>query len=240
MPSEQADLIVVGASVGGLVAAVSAADRGCRAIVVERTKELGGGAAAESEVIAAAGSRFQAAAGIEDAPDRLAADVLAATRHHVDPALVAALAEQGGALVAWLADRCGVAVELVTAHLGPGHSAPRLHLPGERGGASLIADLGRAATRRSRVSLRTGTVADHLVRDEAGSVRGVQVRAERRGIAMDLLGDVLLACGGFVGDETRMAEHCPAVGRLPYRGTTAAAGDAIRLAADVGAQTAHL
>lgn len=240
MPSEQADLIVVGASVGGLAAAVSAADRGCRAIVVERTKELGGGAASESEVIAAAGSRFQQAAGIVDAPDRLAADVVAATRHHVDPALVTALAEQGAPLVAWLGDRCGVAIELVSGYAGVGHSVARLHLPGERGGASLVADLARAATRRSRVNVRTGTVADRLIRDETGAVRGVQVRAERRGVAVELLGDVLLACGGFVGDETRMAEHCPAAGRLAYHGTTAASGDALRLAAEVGACTARL
>ena len=59
---EEVDLVVVGASVGGLAAAVMAADRGCRTIVVERSKELGGGAATEAEMIAAAGSRWQRAA----------------------------------------------------------------------------------------------------------------------------------------------------------------------------------
>src|SRR5438128_855814 len=92
---EEVDLVVVGASVGGLAAAVVAADRGCRTIVVERTKELGGGAASEAEMIAAAGSRWQRAAGIDDGPERLAADVLAATHHHVEPELAAALAAQG-------------------------------------------------------------------------------------------------------------------------------------------------
>src|SRR6266446_6818752 len=93
---EEVDLVVVGASVGGLAAAVVAADRGCRTIVVERAKELGGGAANEAEMIAAAGSRWQRAAGIDDGPERLAADVLAATHHHhVEPELAAALAAQG-------------------------------------------------------------------------------------------------------------------------------------------------
>src|SRR5438034_211361 len=98
---EEVDLVVVGASVGGLAAAVVAADRGCRTIVVERTKELGGGAANEAEMIAAAGSRWQRAAGIDDGPERLAADVLAATHHHVEPELAAALAAQGAPVVAW-------------------------------------------------------------------------------------------------------------------------------------------
>src|SRR5438876_9915328 len=109
---EEVDLVVVGASVGGLAAAVMAADRGCRTIVVERRKELGGGAATEAEMIAAAGSRWQRAAGIDDGPERLADDVLAATHRLVEPELAAALAAQGPPLVAWLADRCGAQVEL--------------------------------------------------------------------------------------------------------------------------------
>src|SRR5436309_14508552 len=92
---EEMDLVVVGASVGGLAAAVAAADRGCRTIVVERTKELGGGGASEAEVIAAAGSRWPRAAGIDDGPERLPADVLAAPHPHVQPEAAAGLGAQG-------------------------------------------------------------------------------------------------------------------------------------------------
>jgi fumarate reductase flavoprotein subunit len=240
MPHERVDLIVVGASVGGLAAAVTAADRGCRAIVVERTKELGGAAAPEAELIAAAGSRFQQAAGVADGPERLADDVLAATRHHVEAALVSALAGQGAPLVAWLADRCGAAVELLAAQVPPGHSAARLHLSGERGGASLVADLTRAATRHSKVSVRTATTAERLLRDETGAVRGVQVRSERRGAGQELHGSVLLACGGFAADDARLAEYCPAAAALPYHGAPGAIGEGLRLGAEVGASAAHL
>src|SRR5262245_51845918 len=110
---DEADVIVIGASVGGLAAAVVAADRGCRTIVVERAKDLGGGAAGESEYIAAAGTRFQQAAGVDDAPARLVADVLATTRGAVEPELATVVAEQGAATVAWLADRCGVPITLL-------------------------------------------------------------------------------------------------------------------------------
>src|SRR5207249_3980675 len=178
---EEVDLVVVGASVGGLAAAVVAADRGCRTIVVERSKELGGGAANEAGRIAAAGSRWQRAAGIDDGPERLAADLLAATHHHVEPELAAALAAQGAPVVAWLADRCGAHVELFREHGAAGHSVARLHGPGERGGASLSADLARAASRHSHVSVRTATLAERLVRDDSGALRGVSVRGERRG-----------------------------------------------------------
>ena len=237
---EEVDLIVVGASVGGLSAAIIAADRGCRTIVVERGKELGGGAANEAEWIAAAGTRFQQAAGILDAPSRLAEDMLAATGHAMEPDVAAALAGQGAPVVAWLADRCGVPVTLAEANVPAGHSVARLHAPGVRGGASLVTELARAATRHSHVSVRPGTLAERLVRDESGAVRGVSARVERRGAAQPLGGRVLIACGGFAGDDALIAEHCPAVAELPYHGAARASGEALRLGREAGAETRRL
>src|SRR5438067_819025 len=237
---EEVDLVVVGASVGGLAAAVMAADRGCRTIVVERSKELGGGAATEAEMIAAAGSRWQRAAGIDDGPERLADDVLAATHRLVEPELAAALAAQGAPLVAWLADRGGAQVELFREYVAAGHSVARLHGPGERGGAGLGADLPRAASRHSHISVRSSTVAERLVRDDPGAVRGVSVRGERRGAGQALGGRVLLACGGFAGDDALVAEHCPAVAPLPFQGGAHATGDGLPLGREAGAATRRL
>jgi len=237
---EEVDLIVVGASVGGLSAAIVAADRGCRTIVVERGKELGGGASNEAESIAAAGTRFQQAAGIVDGPARLAEDILAATRHQLEPELATALAAQGAPVVSWLADRCGAQVTLLERHVPAGHSVARLHALGERGGASLVAELTRAATRHSHVSLRAGAHAERLVRDDSGAVRGVTARAERRGAAQALGGRVLLACGGFAGDDALVAEYCPGVAELPYHGATRATGEALRLGREAGASVRRL
>jgi fumarate reductase flavoprotein subunit len=237
---EEVDLIVVGASVGGLAAAIIAADRRCRVIVVERAKELGGGAASEPETIAAAGSRFQQAAGVQDGPARLVDDIRASTRHHVEPALVTALAEQGPPVVAWLADRCGSQVELLTGQRGSGHSVARLHGPGERGGASLVADLTRAASRHSHVAIRPGAVVERLVRDEGGAVRGLAVRADRRGASHALGGHVLLATGGFVASDELVTQHCPDVAGLPFAGPALATGDGLRLGLEAGAQTRRL
>jgi fumarate reductase flavoprotein subunit len=237
---EEADLIVVGGSIGGLAAAVLVADRGGRAIVIERMKELGGGAAAEAEAIPAPGSRFQRAAGIEDAPERFAAELVTAAGGQLDHELAAALAAQGAPLVAWLADRCSVAIQLVAEHAGTGHGVPRLHAPGERGGAGLVVDLGRAASRHSHVSVRAGAAAEHLLRDDAGAVRGVSVRGDRRGAAQAIGGNVLLAAGGFVADDALVAEHAASLAELPYQGSAKATGEGLRLGREAGAATRHL
>src|SRR5215470_8523242 len=107
------DLIVVGASVGGMAAAITAADRGCRVIVLERGKDLGGGAGTEPEAIPAAGTRFQRAAGIDDTPETFANDIVATTRHHVEPELARTLARTSAEVVEWLADRCGLAMQVI-------------------------------------------------------------------------------------------------------------------------------
>ena len=236
---EEGDLLVVGASICGLTAAIMAADRGCRTIILERGRELGGGAASESEVLAAAGSRFQRDAGIADDPARLAEDMRAAAHHHLASEVATALAEQGAPLVAWLADRCGTRIELLATHVPAGHSVARLHLPGERGGATLLADLTRAVTRHSHVTVRTGTVVERLVRDD-GAVRGVAVRAERRGAVQVLAGRVLLSCGGFAGNDALVSEHIPAVAELPYCGSGRATGDGLQLGREAGASVQRL
>jgi fumarate reductase flavoprotein subunit len=236
---EEADLIVVGSSVGGLAAAVLAADRGAQVLLLERSKQLGGGAATEPEHVAAAGSRFQVDAGVEDDPARLVEDLVAAGGEAVDREVAAAVAEQGAPLVAWLADRCALNVELVSGDTA-GHSRPRLHTTGDQGGATLTAVLMRAASRHSRVNVRTGVTVERLVRDDAGSVTGVAVKADRRGAPQSVAGRVLLACGGYSADDALVAEHCPALAVVPFRGAAPANGDGLRLGTEAGGSTRRL
>jgi succinate dehydrogenase/fumarate reductase flavoprotein subunit len=236
---EEADLIVVGSSVGGLAAAVLAADRGAQVLLLERSKQLGGGAATEPEHIAAAGSRFQVDAGVEDEPARLVEDLVAAGGEAVDREVAAAIAEQGAPLVAWLADRCALNVELVSADTA-GHSRPRLHTTGDHGGATLTAVLTRAASRHSRVNVRTGVLVEHLVRDDAGAVSGVALKADRRGAPQSVAGKVLLACGGYPADDALVGEHCPGLTGLPFRGAAPASGDGLRLGTEAGGSTRRL
>ena len=234
---EGADLIVVGASVGGLVAAVVAADRGCHVAVVERSKELGGGASLTPEAVAASGTRWQHSAGVSDDAERFAADLIAAGAAPGSDELIRALAKQSAALVEWLADRYGAPFQLVGARSDAG-SVPRLHACGQQGGASLVAALGRVVSRHHRIRVRPGTEVTDLLR-ENGSVTGVAVKPDRRG-APTIAGRVLLSCGGFVADDALVTQHCGGAAALPLLGPTSATGDGLRLAAQVGAGTRDL
>jgi succinate dehydrogenase/fumarate reductase flavoprotein subunit len=234
---EAASLIVVGASLAGMVAAVTAADHGHRVVLLERGKDLGGAAATESEAIAAAGTRFQRVADVDDAPERLLAEIGAGGE--VDGDVARAVVEHSPVLVEWLADRCGAQVSLQSKTASGGHRIPRLHAVGEQGGASLAGALVRAASHHTHVRVRAGTEVERLLIDQSGGVVGVAVRPDRRG-PTTIAGPVVLACGGFVASDELVGQHCAGVKDLPFLGTAGGKGDALRLALACGAGTRHV
>ena len=236
---EAAGLIVVGASVGGLLTAITAADHGYRVVLLERAKELGGSAGQDSETIAAAGTRFQRVADVTDSTDRLLADLQGAAPGRAAPELVRAIVEQSAALVEWLANRCGVGVTLQSKTAAGGHGVPRLHAVGEQGGAGLVAALVRAATHHTHIKVRATTEVERLLVGETGEVTGVGVHGDRRS-PTTVTGPVVLACGGFAAADELVAQHSPEVASLPFLGNAPPKGDALRLAIGAGAATRDL
>ena len=65
----QYDLIVIGGGTAGMPAAIFAAERGARVLIIEKAPSLGGTLYRSGGQMAAAGTVFQAAKGIEDSPD---------------------------------------------------------------------------------------------------------------------------------------------------------------------------
>jgi fumarate reductase flavoprotein subunit len=237
---EVADLVIVGASSGGLVAALLAADQGARVVIAERTKALGGSALFEPEHVAACATRFQRAAGIDDSADVMMADLVAETHHHLDDAVARALAVESAPLVEWLADRCDVPVTLVRESGDRGHTRPRLHAVSEQGGVGLIAVLGQLVARHSRIRVRLGVEASALTVSDDGRVAGVDLARTRRADPPGLDGPVVLACGGYAGADAVVQQYCPAVAAVPALSCESATGSGLALARQVGARTEGL
>jgi fumarate reductase flavoprotein subunit len=237
---DTADLVVVGASAGGLAAALLAADQGARVVIAERSKTLGGSALFEPEHVAACGTRFQRAARIDDTAETMMADLIAETHHHLDLELTRAVVTESAALIDWLDDRCGITVSLVPASGVSGHSQPRLHALGEQGGAGVIATLSQLVTRHQRIRTRHGVEAARLVTGADGTVTGVDLTRLRRSDPPGMDGSVLLACGGYAGADAVIQAHCPAVADLPALSCESATGAGLALARDVGARVERL
>jgi len=235
----QTDLVVVGSSGGGLLAALAAAGQGCRVVVLERMKELGGGLSSTRGMIPAAGTRFQRRAGIQDTTEAFESDILAHSRQSSDRARTTALCTAAAALVEWLTADSIARIDLVPALVARGHVAPRLHVHAGGTGAALAADLISAATKHTHITIRTGSVVEDLWGDQEGTVVGVAAR-ERRG-PINIRGRrVLLACGGFAAHDDLVAEHQRELAVFRYLGNPGALGDGLRWGITLGAATEHL
>ena len=102
------DIIVIGAGGCGLMASLVAATNGASVLLLEKTDAPGGGTALSAKGIRAAGTRIQRAAGVEDAPERYADDILSRNNNERDPALTDRLAPPSGRVVDLLDDVAGM------------------------------------------------------------------------------------------------------------------------------------
>ena len=81
-------LAVVGAGAAGFCAALAAHEAGVEGVVLERDSIPRGSTALSAGLIPAAGTRFQAALGIDDNAALFAADLKRKAHDEADPALV--------------------------------------------------------------------------------------------------------------------------------------------------------
>ena len=233
------DVLIVGAGACGLVAALRAADAGCEVIVVERDHSPSGSTSMSSGFVPAAATRFQAALGIADSPERFAADIQKKAGGEADPAIVEAVTAEIGPTLEWLADACGLEWQVLTGFLSPGHSAHRMHAVPEKTGAGLMARL-LAATEAAGIPIVTVAHATTLFVDGEGAVTGIEI--ERPGGAGETIGcdALILACNGFGGNRDLVRHNIPAMAEAPYYGHPGNEGDAMLWGAALGAVTRHM
>ncbi len=98
------DLIVVGGGSAGLPAALFAADRGARVLILEATGELGGTLWLSAGQMSAAGARLQQAKGVADTAEAHFDDVMRQSRGTANAALVRLAVDAAADTVDWLCD----------------------------------------------------------------------------------------------------------------------------------------
>ncbi|GAA3862872.1 FAD-dependent oxidoreductase [Streptomyces sedi] len=232
------DVVVVGAGGGGLTAAIAAAEAGASVALLEKLERWGGNTFVSTGSIPAAGTRYQKAAGIEDDPERMTADLLRQSGGHDAEHLVRFLAEESASLVEWLVEQHAVDLRIITDYKHVGHSVQRLHAPPDRRGESLVKDL-TAAAKRLDVDVVTGNpVRELLVED--GRVVGVRVAGDRAGSYELRAHSVVLAANGFGNNKEMIARWIPESLRAQYFGAEGSTGEAIAWADQLGARLLNM
>jgi fumarate reductase flavoprotein subunit len=235
----EVDVLVVGAGGAGLVAALAAHEAGASVAVVEKYDRAGGNTALSTGSVPGGGTRYQAEAGIEDSPERMAEDLLRQSGPHEAEWLTRQLARQSAPMVEWLRDDVGIELELITDYKHVGHSVPRLHAPKSRKGQDLVNDLVRALEERE-IPLVLGHPVEDLLLDENGAVSGILVRGDR--VPETRLGapNVVLAANGFAGNREMLREYCPDIAEAEYFGAHGSTGEAVAWVRDLGAKLENI
>lgn len=219
-------LVIVGGGACGLVAGLAAMSRGIDVVVLERDSVPRGSTFMSSGFVPAAGTRFQKAAGVNDTPEQMAADIKKKNGNQSDPAIVEALAHASGEVIEWLADEHKVPFELVQGFLYPGHSRMRMHCTPRRTGEELMSCLLNAAEQTGLPVLTEARVTTLHI-DEERRIRGLSY--QRRDGTIEQIGckALLLACNGYGGNPELLEQHIPQMKDALYYGHEGNQGDAV-------------
>lgn len=231
---------IVGAGACGLSAALFLRDAGVDCLLLERDAAPQGSTALSSGFVPAAGTRVQRSAGIaDDSPARFAADIQAKAHGTAAAHLVAAYTEAIAPALDALAQRHGLAFELLDGFLYPGHSVRRMHALHERTGAALIGALDAAAA-RAGATLVTEALVRELWCDADDRVLGFGVVRPDGRIEHVACQAALLACNGFGGNAAMVRELLPEMRNAVFAGHAGNDGSAIAWGRALGARLADL
>ncbi len=232
------ETLIIGAGACGLVAALSATEAGRQVLVIEADAVPRGSTALSAGLVPAAGTSLQRAAGIDDSPDRFAADIRAKAKGENDPKIETALAEGGARVIDWLSETHGLPFSVVTDFDYPGHSRRRMHGLPSRSGLELI-DALRSRCEAAGIDIVCDRRAETLYHD-GDRVTGIGVTLPDGGSERIGCARLILACNGFGGNRAMVADLMPEIGEAVWFGHDGNRGEAVQWGAALGAETRHL
>lgn len=232
--SRDADVIVVGAGIAGLSAALEAARGGASVLVVDKWSIFGGHAVMSMGALNIVGTPTQVAQGIQDSPELAQEDFLT-WGIDANPGWVAYYARHSRTeLYDWLT---GMGIEFTRVAPSPGNSVPRIHILAGRG-LGLVSPIYRNALLNPNIRFAWNVNIDRLMTD-GGRVIGVEGQNVRTGERTSYEGQfVILATGGFQSNLALVKENWRADLQLPDTILTGSGinsqGSGLKLARDVG------
>lgn len=230
-------VVVIGAGGAGATAALAARSCGADVLVLDRDVAPSGATACSSGMVPAAGTAEQKERGIVDTPQRFADDIQAKANGCADASLVAALTNASAQVLEWLTRQHGIRFELVEG-IAPGHSLSRMHALADRGGATLLSSLYSALGTQG-VRFESAAHVTDLVVDDAQRIVAVRYRRDGKTETVGCK-TLVLACNGFAGNSSLVAQYLPDVRGLPFAGHDGSQGDALSWGAALGAELADI
>jgi fumarate reductase flavoprotein subunit len=201
------DMIVIGAGTAGMPAAIFAAERGAKVLVIDKAPVLGGTLDRSTGQISGSRTVFQKAKGIEDSPDAHYDDNMRINNSTADPVLTRLFVDNAGDTINWLAAN-GFKVADNHPTKGGGHEpfTTARYQWGAEGGKTIfktMLPLFEKAVGSGKVTVLLNNGAVDLVQDKGGAVVGV-VTEDDAGNRKDYMGKHVLLSSGGCASNPRM------------------------------------
>ena len=169
------DVIVIGSGLAGLAAALEAKKAGANVVVLEKMVTPGGNSIINGGILTATGCPQQKMHGIEDSPELLEKDILAAGLYMNYMPKVRLLAQSALSNYEWTIKELGV--EYLPDAIGQegGHSVPR-YVTTKNGSGSGIVNQQLKRCKELGIPVQTKCFVEHIIRAKDGRVVGLEVR----------------------------------------------------------------
>lgn len=234
----QVDIAIVGGGLSGLSAALTAAESGLQAIVLEKLSFLGG-AGLYPEGTLGIGSRFQQEAGIGTTVEEVFTKVMDFHHWRCNAPVIRTLLAESGKTVDWLMDH-GVKIREIRTMFPKEKSLNVWHIFEGRG--SSVIKMLTSHFEKLGGSVLKETSVKKLMIDSRNKVTGV-LAENLKGESISITAKaVVLATGGFVSNKKMLAEHVgdfksQGITEMMYRGPVVdgRTGDGITLAKSINA-----
>lgn len=239
----EVDIVIAGGGLSGLSAALTAAESGLSAIVLEKLPFVGG-AGLFPEGSLGIGTRYQKEQGITTTTDQVFAKVMEFHHWRCNAAVIRRLLKESGKTIDWLTDH-GVKVECIRTMFPPEKSLNIWHIFEGRG-VRVVRVLSESLKSRGGLIL-TKTPVKELLINEKGHVIGVKAKSADGKSVTFRAKAVIIATGGFASNKRMLKKfvpdvNTPGMAKLMYRGPAVdgRTGDGITMALKVKAALAGM
>jgi fumarate reductase flavoprotein subunit len=233
----KADLVVIGGGGAGLIAAVSAAERGVENIIVLEAREVAGGNSVFAVSMFNFGSPNQNKEIIQEQGDQLFKKVMDFTHWNTSGRVTRVLINKSTDTIQWM-EKQGVKFD-PPSYARTGQESPFFLTPpgADRIGAYIARTMVKRCSELS-IEILYQTRAKKLITNNAGRITGVV--AEKDGLEIRITSKcVIISTGGIIGNKRLMKKYLPTYQPTDdiYIGGLNHKGEGMQMATAVGAAT---
>jgi fumarate reductase flavoprotein subunit len=232
------DIVVIGGGGTGLAAAVAAAEKGVRVILLEKRGAPAGNTALAIGLFAA-DSSVQKRMCISAPKDEVFRTAMEYSHWKIDPRIFRAFVEKSGDTIQWLEEK-GITFKEIPS-MYPGQVFRTWHCADEmKGTGAIFVKLFRKHCEELGVQLFTKCPARRILTNKKGEVTGVLAGIKGQELKISAK-SVIIATGGYGGNKELLKRYFPSYDEnMVYTGFPHVTGDGLLMALEIGASTEGL